>query len=146
MMSKFSINERVVYEQNADRIYRIVRVDESNEVYFIMDEGDSSVFCDLVPSHMLRRAGCPAPIPKKYRCCREKDRTEAAECMASLCTAIQRAGGDVGSIMTRMKVGMTVMEFIVTVAAQNGIRFHHELEEEQDARADEEAERNDRDR
>ena len=72
-----------------------------------------------------------SPPKRTYNCCREKDRAEAAECMASLCAAIQAAGEDVGSIATKIREGMTVMDFIVSVASQNHVRFHFEGPEEE---------------
>lgn len=72
-----------------------------------------------------------SPPKLKYDCCREKDRAEAADCMASLCTAIQESGGSVESITTKIKGGLTVMQFIVSVASQNHIRFHFEGPEEE---------------
>ena len=50
-------------------------------------------------------------------------RIQAAECVTSLQAAIQEAGGSVMSV-ERMR-GITLMQFITEIAAQNGLRFHY---------------------
>lgn len=52
----------------------------------------------------------------------EQVRREAFECGLSLAAAIQDAGGSVGSVLKNLRT-MKLIDFIATVAAQNGIRF-----------------------
>ena len=59
----------------------------------------------------------------------EKIRKDAVDCTISLCKAIQEAGGAI-SLLDEIE-HMSVMDFMVKVAAQNGIRFHFEKMPEQ---------------
>lgn len=51
-------------------------------------------------------------------------RAEAIDCILSLTRAIDKASGSVDDLRS-MVHKMTLMEFMTTIAAQNGIRFCH---------------------
>jgi len=51
-------------------------------------------------------------------------RTEAIDCILSLTRAIDKSGGSVDNLRFTVH-RMTLMEFMTTIAAQNGIRFCH---------------------
>lgn len=56
----------------------------------------------------------------------QRNRREAVDCVTSLHRAMQQAGG---TVLSYQDMGsMTLLEFITTVAAQNGIRFHYDEE------------------
>lgn len=59
----------------------------------------------------------------------ERARKEGFEAGLSLARAIQRAGG---AVPEPESIGsMTMLEFITTIAAQNGIRFHFQEPQEE---------------
>ena len=50
----------------------------------------------------------------------KKTRLDAIECILNLCEAMETAGG---SIVRADFENLSLMDFITTIAAQNGIRF-----------------------